>query len=138
MNAFKHSFFIGNQGVDVYGHPISLFTILQFCRALEDTSSIMGSPIYTHSLITCISLMNYIIVIPLRTLFPNHSLIEQCIREIYFFMHFSKDFNHPRLLEVHTSIMQVFFVNKKGWDLLYCFNQNTKKELFGMPVVPPK
>jgi hypothetical protein len=75
MNAFKHSFFIGNQGVDVYGHPISLFTILQFCRALEDTSSTMGSPIYTHSLITCISLMHFIIVLPLSTFVPNHSLI---------------------------------------------------------------
>lgn len=83
MNAFKHSFFISNQGADIYGHPISLFTIMLFCRALEDTSSRMGSPIYTHSLITCISLMHYVIVLPLSTLVPNHSLIGQCICDIF-------------------------------------------------------
>ena len=107
MNAFEHSFFIGNQGVNVYGHPISLFTILQLYRALEDTSSIMGSPIYIHSLITCISLLCYIFMLSLSTFVPNHSLIGKCIHYIYLFMHFSKDFNHPRLSKVHTSIMQV-------------------------------
>jgi hypothetical protein len=107
MNAFKHSFFIGNQGVNIYGHPISLLTILQLCRALEDNSSIMESPIYTHSLIIFTSLLCYIIVLPLINFVPNHSLIGQCIHDIYLFMHFSKDFNHPQLSMFHTSIMHV-------------------------------
>jgi hypothetical protein len=107
MNALNHFLFIGNQGVDIYGHPISLYTILKFHRVLEYTSSIVDSPIYTHSLITCISLLCYIIVLPLSTFVPNHSLIEKYIHDLYLFMHFSKDLNHPRLSEVHTSIMQV-------------------------------